>query len=358
MQTVNRNRILPIQKSLWFLVVAAVVFQSVMLCYNHLMGVYVLKDVVTFLATLILGSVIATVAGFTLAVPDYYVIKYLDKRFTWSKNIALRIMIQPVLTVIIALVVSTILTLLSELIIGYKEPLGGVLIRNAMIFPVVNLLLMAVLEGVLFFISGKQSQKQAETLSHQLLEARFELLKNQISPHFMFNNLNVLSALIDTAPSKAQLFVDEFADIYRYVLDTIEKPVVRVSEELNFIKSYLYMLTIRHGETIVFNNNLPKEVNDMQIPPFALQTVIENAVKHNIAEPETPLRINISYRDGFILVENGMQPKISAKPSTGLGQQNLIKRYELVSDTLPEFIASNYIYTAKLPIINDESSYN
>lgn len=360
MKLVSRNikALLPVKKALWYLTAVAAMFQSMMLCYNHLMGIYPIKDAVTFWATLILGSFIATLAGLALAIPDYHAIEYLEKRLAWGHKTVLRLMVQAVTTIIIALAISVLLTLLSESIIGYKEPLLGVIRRNAMIFPVVNLLLISIMEGVLFFMSGKQSREEAQTLSHSLLEARFELLKNQISPHFMFNNLNVLSALIDSSPKRAQLFVDEFSDIYRYVLDTIDKPVVKVVDELDFMKSYFYLLTIRHGEAICLSNSISAECDEMLIPPFALQTVVENAIKHNIAEREKQLWIELGYSDGYLMVANNIQPKITLRTSTGTGQRNLTKRYELISTILPEFGISNNMYIAKLPIINDESSYN
>ncbi len=342
---------LPIKQLLWFLLSASAVIQAVIMSYRHLMGIYLVENVVTFLATIILGSLIGTIAGFALAVPDIYVINQLNKKIRWGEKTILRICVQFTLTVIIAIVISTLLTLLSEFIIGYKESLIDVLFNNGMIFPIVNILLMAILEGWLFFRENNRHKEKAEMLSHQLLEVRFEILKNQIDSHFMFNNLNVLSALIDSNPNKAQQFIEEFSDLYRYVLDTIEKPVVTVAQELEFVKSYVFLQQTRYNEAIVLSDHIPEEVYETLLPPFAMQTAIENAIKHNVADIHKPLRIELAYMNGYIEIKNTIQTPVSARPSTGLGQSNLMKRYALLSDILPVFENKDDVYIVRLPII-------
>ncbi len=333
---------------------ASVVIQAVILCYRHLTGIDPIKDAVAFWASLVVNSFIGTIAGFALAVPDLYVINRLNKSFRWGEKTMLRMGIQLVLTVIIAIVVSSLLTLLSELVFGYNEPLVGVLVRNGMIFPVVNMLLMAILEGWMFFRENRQNKEKADLLSHELLEIRFEVLKNQIDPHFMFNNLNVLSALIDRDPGKAQQFIEEFSDLYRYVLDTIEKPVVTVAQELKFIRSYLFLQRMRYSEAIVLHDAVPEEVYSACIPPFSLQIVVENAIKHNVADVRKPLKIELLYVDGCIEVRNNIQTPLSSRLSTGLGQRNLMKRYELLSEVLPVFEDRGEVYVARLPFIQEE----
>lgn len=348
------NRPIPVKHLLLFLLGASAIIQCAIMSYQHLTGSYLIKDTVTFFATIILSSLIGTLAGFTLAIPDLYVIKGLNRKVKWGEKTFIRIFIQFILAIVIGIIISTALTLLDEFIIGYNEPLADVLIRNGLIFPVVNILLMTILEGWMFFKENKRNKEKAEQLSHELLQIQFEVLKNQVDPHFMFNNLNVLSALIDNDPVKAQQFIEEFSDLYRYVLDTIEKPVISVVKEVNFIKSYIYLQQIRHNEAIIIENYIPEEINEAKIPPFSLQIVIENAIKHNAASKDNPLRIELSYSNKYIEVRNNIQPPISSKYSTGLGQSNLMKRYELLSDTLPLFEKRSNMYIAKLPLINED----
>jgi sensor histidine kinase YesM len=278
--------------------------QGVIMSFRHLTGVYLITDAVTFWATILLSSLIGTVAGLVLALPDIYVIHRLDRRLRWDERTLLRIIVQVSLTVLIASIISVVLTLLSEWVIGYKEPLMSVLIRNGLIFPAVNILLMTILEGWMFFRENRQNKEKAERLSHELVELRFEILKNQIDAHFMFNNLNVLSALIDGNPDKAQQFIAEFSDLYRYVLDTIDKPMVSVFQELQFIKSYFFLQQIRHGDAVMLTETIPEDMYNAYIPPLSLQTAIENAIKHNAADAVKPLKIELSYSNGYIEAKN------------------------------------------------------
>lgn len=352
----KQERLLPIKSLLWFLLGASAIIQCAILSYRHLTGLFPIEDAVTFIAAIILNSLICTFAGFILAIPDLYVIKKLNKQFAWGERTVSRIGVQLVMGVIIAVVVSTLITLLFELIVGYKEPVIDILVRNGLIFPAVNTLLMAVFEGWMFFTQNRSNKERAEALSRELLEIRFEVLKNQIDPHFMFNNLNVLSALIDSNPVKAQHFIEEFSDLYRYILDTIEKPVVTVAQELTFIKSYIFLQRMRHGEAIILLDAIPEDIYETYVPPFSLQIVIENAIKHNMSDTHKPLKIELAYVNGCIEVKNNIQTPISSIPSTGLGQNNLIKRYRLISDMFPVFEAVEGIYIAKIPLIKEKNN--
>lgn len=187
------------------------------------------------------------------------------------------------------------------------------------------------------------------------LQSQFEVLKQQVNPHFLFNSLNVLSGLIEKDVSKAQLFIDEFSQIYRYVLETIEKPVVTLSKELGFVRSYIFLQQIRYGENLTFAVNLPSDLLKRYMPPLSLQVVLENAIKHNIVNESQPLHINIYHEADRLIVSNNLQPKISMGKTTGLGQKNMIKRYALISDREPIFQIVNDQYIVQLPLLNTES---
>ena len=191
------------------------------------------------------------------------------------------------------------------------------------------------------------------------LQSQFEILRQQINPHFLFNSLNVLSGLISKDVSKAQLFIDEFSHIYRYVLETIEQPVSTLSKELDFMRSYLYLQQMRYGENLTWTVNIPASLLELALPPLSLQVVLENAIKHNIVNEAKPLLIEIFSRDKALIIKNLLQPKISKGSSTGLGLKNLVKRYGLISSLTPVFSIENNHYVATLPLIiieNDERS--
>lgn len=186
------------------------------------------------------------------------------------------------------------------------------------------------------------------------LQSQFEVLKSQINPHFMFNSLNVLSGLIATDSVRAQQFIDEFSHIYRYVLESIEQPVSSLEKELDFMRSYLFLQQIRHGDNLSYSVNIAGSLLGLMLPPLSLQVVLENAIKHNIVNNDKPLHIDISCDGEVLMIKNNIQPVISRGISTGMGLKNLQRRYALVSDQTPEFRVVNRQYVARLPLINPE----
>jgi len=187
------------------------------------------------------------------------------------------------------------------------------------------------------------------------LQSQIEILKQQVNPHFLFNSLNVLSGLITVDVNKAQLFIDEFSQIYRYVLETIEQPVTSLSKEINFMHSYLFLQQIRYGENLTFSVTIPAGLLAMVVPPLSLQVILENAIKHNIVNESKPLFIEIFTDGQYLVVKNNLQPKISAPVSTGLGLKNLVKRYALITDMVPSFKVETNHYIARIPLIDTEN---
>ena len=337
-----------------------VLIQLVVLTYNHFSGYYVLDGYQHFFLRLLRGVILSLVGGFLIAYPDLYVIRYLNSLAPWGRRVLMRLSLQISFAVFISILVSTAITLLANWLKPYSEDFTGVLIYNAMMYSVVNILLMSILEGLIYYSESRHSRQIAEKLQEELSQIKFEVLKSQINPHFMFNSLNVLSGLINVDVARAQLFIDEFSHIYRYVLETIEQPVVSLNKELEFMRSYLFLQQIRYGENLTFTVNITAELLPFVVPPLSLQVLLENAIKHNIVNESKPLKIEILSEDGFLIVKNNIQPKISGT-STGLGLKNLVKRYALVCKIEPTFKVINNQYVAKIPLIKidpDESTDN
>jgi LytS/YehU family sensor histidine kinase len=183
--------------------------------------------------------------------------------------------------------------------------------------------------------------------------AQFDVLKNQMNPHFLFNSLNIISSLIRKDPSKAYFFTKEFSKLYRIVLDKKDVMFIKISEELDFISSYIYLQNIRFNENIRFSIKIPGENLSLMVPPFSLQILIENAIKHNIISAENPLKIDI-YCDGAVLiVQNNLQRRTNQDPSLGKGYTNLLERYKLTSNETPEFYTDGVNYFARIPLLNN-----
>lgn len=329
--------------------------QLIIITYNHLSGYYVLSGYEHFVLRLIRGVWLSMIAGFLISYPDLFLIRYLNKKYPWGIQIALRIAIQLTFAVAVASLVSTLVTLWANWLTAYSDNLYNVLINNALIYSVANIIIITVLEAWIYYIESKRARQMAEELKEELSQIRFEVLKSQINPHFMFNSLNVLSGLINKDTAKAQQFIDEFSQVYRYVLETIEQPVSSLKKELEFMQSYLFLQQIRYGENLHFSVDIPSAMLQMALPPLSLQVVLENAIKHNIVNESKPLYISICCEQNFLLVRNNLQPKISAPVSTGLGLKNLVKRYAFITSLEPEFKVENLFYLARLPLINTEN---
>jgi len=283
---------------------------------------------------------------------DLFIIWHLNKRLSWDNSISKRIFIQFLTSIVISIIVSTIITLFSNSLNQYSESLINVLIVNALITNVINIILIIILEAWIFYRERLLTERRALELQEEITKIKFEILKNQINPHFLFNSLNTLSVLIKRDSAKAQQFIEEFSKIYRYVLETIEKPLVSLEEELDFCYSYFFLQKIRFGDKILFSINISAEYMNSMLPPLSLQTVIENVLKHNQSTDRSPIEIKIFTSDNVIVVENLIAKKsFAAKSSTGTGQKNLIKRYKIVSNLIPEFLVRNERYIAKLPLI-------
>jgi two-component system LytT family sensor kinase len=344
----------PFRKLLWLLIILVVTIQLVVIIYNNYSGYYPLEDFQHFLFRFFRGISLSLMASFFIAYPDLFVINYLNRFAPWEKKMLKRLLIQFSAAVLIAVVIAICFTLFAHLLRPYEHALGNVLFNNALIFAVVNILLMAILEGMIFSMESRKSKLMADQLREELSEIKFELLKSQINPHFMFNSLNVLSGLVSNDAKKAEQFIDEFSHIYRYVLETIERPVSTLEKELNFMRSYMYLQQMRYGNNLTYSVDIPASLLDLLLPPLSLQVVLENAIKHNIVNDTSPLNIKIYCENHEFVISNCIQPKVSKSRSTGLGLKNLKKRYALISDQTPSFRIVDNNYVAKLPLLKDD----
>ncbi|MCA4898202.1 MAG: histidine kinase [Cytophagales bacterium] len=196
----------------------------------------------------------------------------------------------------------------------------------------VNLFLNCVNAIVFYMNRLKQTQLEAEQLKKESIEAQFEALRSQVNPHFMFNCFNVLSNLVYKDPDTSSKFIAQLSNVYRYLLQSQQKKVVTLQEELSFIESYLYLLKMRHGENLVIEKKLEANSDNFYVAPASLQMLIENAIKHNIVSKNNPLTIRLYTHNGSIVVSNNLQEKEFKEESTQRGLQNIQSRYRLLSD--------------------------
>jgi len=198
----------------------------------------------------------------------------------------------------------------------------------------------------------KKFSSDLENSRSQLIESRFEILKNQINPHFLFNSLNTLSSLIFIDREQAATFVRDLSKVYRFILETRDKERIALDEELKILDAYIYLVQTRFKESLKINIQEAGIQNHKEIAPLCLQMLIENAIKHNVTSKGKPLLINIHFEsDKYVIVENNLQPKSTTEYSSRIGLKNITSRYAYLT-RLPVIIEeTNEKFTVKIPLL-------
>lgn len=202
-----------------------------------------------------------------------------------------------------------------------------------------------------FLMGLKNSVIEAERLKKQQLEAQYEALKNQINPHFLFNSLNVLAALVHKDPNESERFIHRLASVLRYILESREKETVNLEEELRMLDAYLSMMKIRFSEGFRYSIDIPNPSRYL-IAPLCLQMLVENAFKHNEVSRSHPLSVEI-LMDGpdYLMVRNDVHKKDQIQPSSGIGLANIRARYEFLTDKTLRITPSDTHFSVGIPLI-------
>lgn len=196
-----------------------------------------------------------------------------------------------------------------------------------------------------------EANTQLIRLQKENLQSQFEVLRQQVNPHFLFNSLNVLTSLIKLEPDLAEQFTEHLSKVYRYVLENKDNDLVSLQTELDFLDAYIFLLNIRFMDKIVVKVDVSEQKRECQILPLALQLLIENAIKHNAMSKRNPLKIDIFIDNENVLhVENNLQERESHMVSTGVGLRNIAHRYHLLEMPEPEFIKTETKFIARVPL--------
>ncbi|GGD17723.1 sensor histidine kinase [Hyunsoonleella pacifica] len=196
-----------------------------------------------------------------------------------------------------------------------------------------------------------EGQNQYLKIEKQQKENELKLLRSQIDPHFLFNNLNTLDSLIDSNTEKAKEYINRLSLIYRYLIQTKDAEVMELSKEIELAENYMFLIKTRFENDYDFRLDIKTPIEDKFIPTGAIQTLLENVVKHNKPQNEKSIKTHISIEDDVLKVTN---TKTNAKPkneSFGTGLENLKTRYLLLSDKEVIIINTDKEYTISIPII-------
>ncbi|MGE7774342.1 sensor histidine kinase [Chitinophaga sp. NPDC101104] len=215
----------------------------------------------------------------------------------------------------------------------------------------VNTLIIAGIYEVIWYQAQLRLSIQGqEDLRNESLHAQIRALKTQVDPHFLFNNLNTLSSVVHSDPDKAEHFIQQLSKLYRHMLEVQDTTLVTVKEELGLLDAYVYLLKTRFGDNLRVSIDVPEAYHDRRIIPFALQIVVENAMKHNVVSAARPLNVKIEVMQDKIVVTNNLQRKMHAVPSTGKGLENINSRVRLLREQEVESVVTADHYIVLLPI--------
>ena len=200
-----------------------------------------------------------------------------------------------------------------------------------------------------------QHQRKTEVLEEQLkraeLASKYESLKNQVNPHFLFNSLSVLTSLVYKSQDTAAEFINQLSKIYRYVLENQDKELVSLEKEVQFLESFFFLLQIRHENAIQLQIDLPIDTENYQVPPLTLQMLVENAIKHNSFHKESPLQVTLSCEDQMLSICNNCQARNISENSTNVGLSNIRSRLALHSQIPIEIEHTEEKFCVKIPLI-------
>ena len=254
------------------------------------------------------------------------------------------------LTILISPVFSNIALLIIQPIAGDELLLDRVVVLNIIKDLVLSFIVYLSTLSVVTVIHGQQTLLENQRLLAENIRNRYEALKNQLNPHFLFNSLNALDGLISLDEGKAHNYVQSLSSMFRYTIQN--KEITTLKEELNFVESYAYLMKIRYGDNLNIQYAVDKKYNRYYIMPVSLQLLMENAIKHNVINDKYHLTIHIeTTANNTIKVSNAIQPKINTEAGEGIGLANLVERYHLLFG-MEVVITKNGVFTVEIPLID------
>ena len=296
----------------------------------------------------------------------YFLVYFLLPIFVKNKNIFIF-----VITLLVTLILQGFLArVVYGLIAGKYLNINYDTITSEMQFAI---MLSAPMAMILFIKQLIETQNRLLTTEKEKKEAELKLLKQQIDPHFLFNNLNILGALIQQDKDVAAEYLNRFASLYRYIIKHKDEDVVLLEDEWNFVKNYIFLIQQRFGQAYNFeafktqprpvssqaaNDKICEDTNHGDalltsrfVPPGAIQTLIENIIKHNQGDQANPLVIEVNFENDACSIKNEIRTKLTSIESTQTGLKNLEARYRLLSDKKMVIVKLSNSFEVKIPLL-------
>ena len=291
------------------------------------------------------------VFGFCFWQGNYFISHTAGERLDWRKNAKKANTITLLLIFFYGVLVSICVPFIYYKYVFHVPPdkLYGHILGGSFAGLTINFAIVGAYYSGFLAKYWMQSIKNEEQLKQENLISKYEALKNQVNPHFLFNSLNTLTGIIEKDSKTAIPYIKKLSDIYRYVLEQKDKETVAIAEELQFVEDYIYLQKMRYGEGLSFETNIADK--DGRVAPLALQILIENAVKHNIISDDQPLKIELLEEDGYYVLKNNLQKKKTIQQNAQTGLDNLFKRYEFLSSGKVDILENGKEFIVRLPVI-------
>jgi len=276
----------------------------------------------------------------------------LDRKIKWIDK--------PVLRSILGIVILIFYSVIAFMLVKYMmyfikyrsipEDTWGFAATSSLFTVLISFNMSLIFTAIGFFKAWKRALINSEKLKTEMMAYKYESLRNQINPHFLFNSFNVLSDLVYADQAMAVKFINQLSDLFRYVLDSRDKELVPLSDELAFMQSYIYLLKTRFEDKLDLKIELKAEADEL-IVPMTLQLLVENAVKHNEVSEAFPLQISIRRKENYLEVENSLKIKMVGEDSKNTGLKNIIQQFGYFTDRQIEVSDSGGKFLVKIPVL-------
>ena len=279
----------------------------------------------------------------------------LNKFFPWKVYAGTRFLLQLILgTALSLLSVNLVYQFLKEQSTNAPADLSQIVLLNiygaAFILPIFSSYF-----GYKFLKAWRKSELESEQLMRENARSQLLSLRNHLDPHFLFNNLNILSSLMDKDIDLSKTYLNKFAEVYRVILKTEYSDLTTLEDELDLIDSYCYLISIRFKDCVFFKFNIDEKSRSKALPPLTIQMLVENAIKHNLATVDKPITIEVYNDKDLLIVKNNLQKKkYLPRERKATGIENIKKRYEFFTDKILEVVESDDSFIVKLPLIDIE----
>ncbi|WP_282056493.1 2TM domain-containing protein [Maribacter luteus] len=295
--------------------------------------------------------------AFSLTLVNAYFSSYISKKYSWETQTQKRLWFGALGSIFLTVLAFGVLRLLLSIGVYGKtleQFLAGERPAYYLIALAIALVVSLFFHAFYFFRALQENKVKEQKIIAGTASAKFDALKNQLDPHFLFNSLNVLTSLIEEDPIQAQKFTTALSKVYRYVLEQKNKDLVSVDEEFQFARTYVKLLKMRFEDSIHFDIPEQSRNPEAKIVPLSLQLLLENAVKHNVVTSSKPLHIKVYEEEGMLVVNNNLQEKQVVKKSSGVGLYNIHQRYGILTDREVEISKTQNEFKVKLPILTKQ----